>query len=493
MIGGLLKMKKIFLSMSLVALSIASVSANTFFTGQNQSPQTMRTPTGPSPMAMPQQQLNPWQHHAPAWQQQQQRQPQPQQWMPGQPGQQRTFQQQQPRQQQPAQSEYGFSVSAGLSYQTSSWHFDMNRAGSILEWNNVDWAVVDLGGAYRFNVNGMSMAVDIGLRFGTQIGETSMIDDDITNGGNFHFNLCVAGVDNCPPFLPNGQQNPDHIGSVVQDGMSIGRSSGNSMFGYHIGLSFPGNFQIGNARITPSVGWRHTNFNFTTRNNNGIILTTGLCEPGTRDEIFCDPYIVFWPDDGGSPTLIIDGPFGSPVNGEMEVDGSFFFHQPGTSHDYDVTWAGPFVALGIEYQINHNNIIEGRIEIGFPGYDAVGNQPYRIDWRRNDPLRDRAGIFGAMHIGLGANWLTRVSDNIMLSLGMTYDHFTVSDADTTTHLNSQYWLDWREWGVDNNRQDIIDRVDTLMEDCPNWVCRFDSEVNSWYRSFGLRVGLNARF
>ena len=109
---------------------------------------------------------------------------------------------------------------------------------------------------------------------------------------------------------------------------------------------------------------------------------------------------------------------------------------------------------------------------------------------------------------MGANWTGAISDALSLTVGVTYDYYTVSDADAKTYLNGnfyneQYNIILQDWiNAGNNPDMILDPVDgnasaiyikQLEEDCPGWVCSTDGEIESFYKSLGVRVGLNARF
>ena len=355
-----------------------------------------------------------------------------------------------------------------------------------MEYNNITWSVLDLGGGYRFNTGGTSLQINAGMMFGTQMGSSSMIDDDITNGGSWMTYLVI------PPGQPNAG---DIIGEVFVDAISVGRTSGGSKFGYHLSISFPDNFQIGNARLVPEIGWRHTQYRLRTRNNVGMVMTVvegdvSSCFPAHDgfDEVRCHPMILVANCDprlpGCDPQLAIVDNLDN-VDGWIVIGGNYWFAQPGTSHDYRVEWAGPFIALGVEYEMNHNNSVDFRVELGFPGYRAVGAQPYRVDWRSRNPIEDNAGIGSAMHIGLAANWNTAISNSTNLSFGFTYDRFTVSDARATTRLNPGWFT--TENGFTQTE------INAILADCPNFVCVIDNEVNSSYRTMGARVGLTTRF
>ena len=118
-------------------------------------------------------------------------------------------------------------------------------------------------------------------------------------------------------------------------------------------------------------------------------------------------------------------------------------------------------------------------------------------------------MFSAFHFGLGANWTTAITDAVALSIGLTYDYYTVSDADAKTYLNEAYYTDMynailNQEGApwQGNETAMLDpetgsptaiNIKTLEEQCPGWVCSTGGEVNSFYKALGIRVGINAKF
>ena len=95
-----------------------------------------------------------------------------------------------------------------------------------------------------------------------------------------------------------------------------------------------------------------------------------------------------------------------------------------------------------------------------------------------------------------------------MSIGLTYDYYTVSDADAKTYLNGTYYsdiynallADWVAAGKteadmldpDNGEPVALD-IKKIEQDCPGWVCNASGEIKSFYKSLGLRVGINAKF
>ena len=122
-------------------------------------------------------------------------------------------------------------------------------------------------------------------------------------------------------------------------------------------------------------------------------------------------------------------------------------------------------------------------------------------------------MFGAFHFGAGANWTTAITDSVALSIGLTYDYYTVSGADAKTYLNMNYYDDlynerlevWKEKYPTDTEDYMLGlmegvkgdatamNIEYLRETCPGGVCSMDSEIESFYKSLGIRVGINARF
>ena len=396
----------------------------------------------------------------------------------------------------------GFWLDAGISHEMAQWRFEMAQSGSILSYDNLAWNVLDVSAGYAFDVGSTTMQVDVGLKYGMQWGESPMYDDDITNGGYLVTSWCTDNNDNgvCDSgdtFLE------DQIGHA----MSMGTSQGGSMMGFNVGFGLTDIFKIGNVTLTPSVGFRYLNYKLTTENNYGLAVDTYNCFE-VNGEVQCDPILIFVGGEEAVPgrddindDIIIPG-------GSTSVDtaGTYYYKQPGESHSYETTWMGPYLALDMDYVINQNNAVNARVELGLPGYESVGDQPYRFDWQHPKSVEDTAGMFSAFHFGMGANWTTAITDSVALSLGVTYDYYSVSGADATTYLNMGYYEDLYnkilEEDFSGNEDEMLDPVNgsatainikNLESECPGGVCKTDGEIESFYKSLGIRVGINAKF
>ena len=446
----------------------------------------------------------------------------------------------------------GLRVDAGVSYKTGMWQFEMNSARSILHYDNLSWGVFDVSAGYDFNVGNTAMVLDAGLEYGVQLGESTMIDDDITNGGF----VTAEWPDS------NGQQGAY---SQVAHSLSIGTSKSGDMLGLRAGIGLKDFFTWGRVKVTPSIGWRHLKYSVDTSDNYGLKIDTmdiAGWVPSEKDNRLpcsvgggmtqCWPFLAFLNSNGVYTPGIFEKIYGDPYQGEdgelyqdlvavgVPIDAvngdwvdtldTFYFHQSNVSHSYEVTWSGPYFALDMLYDINTNNAVTARLELGLPMYDATADQPYRPEWQHPKSIQDESGIGSAIHFGMGANWRTALTDKVSLTLGVTYDYYNVSGADANTYLDAEYW------------EEIYDTVLTTYEEAPyllfsslpesfrfddaaaakdamlngfdyggkiykpdatavyvtevrstGWKDTVKDEIDSFFRSLGIRVGLNIKF
>lgn len=413
-------------------------------------------------------------------------------------------------------SKNGFSLGAGLSRQTSMWQFEMKEAQSILHYDNIDWNVFDVNAGYVFNAGNTAMQIAAGFKYGMQAGESTMIDDDISNGGSFLTELgkCVEtdAQGNCTKY--------DVLGNQINNALSIGTSKDGSMMEFNAGFGLKDFFKWGKLKVTPSIGWRYLKYELETHNNYGLMVDVydgaGGCitVPGS-DQVECDPVLIFYDsagnqylatrgDTNGDGSIDLDDEIQVPDGYEFVDTGStLYYAQPGISHKYEVTWSGPYLALDMLYDINQNNAVNAFVELGLPSYTATGDQPYRFDWQHPKSVEDTAGVGGAFHLGMGANWSTAITDTVALSIGLTYDYYTVSDADAETYLSEEYYMGIYNYRLNNlyggdedkmlQEDTIAKNIVALEQECPGWVCKDSGEIESFYKSMGIRVGINAKF
>lgn len=422
----------------------------------------------------------------------------------------------------------GFTIGGGITHEAAMWKFEMKDSGSILRYDDVSWNVLDLHGAYAFDVGSMALKVDAGFKYGMQSGEASMTDDDITNGGG------AAGI---IEDVTDGKKY-----AIANQALSAGGSKDGNMLGFNFGVGLPDIFKIGNIKFTPSVGYRYLKYKLETKNNYGLSIETvvdgqqlGYCVE-SQGMTQCSPLMIngdlldgdlwdkkFWvpvveKEDSSGNKYYVPGIYDTSSANNVDVEGTYYFGLSGTSHSYEVEWSGPYIAMDMLYDINPNNAVSGRVELGFPGYTATGDQPYRTDWAHSKSVEDKADMFSAVHFGLGANWTTALTDMLALSLGVTYDYYKVSDADATTYLNPEYWNGYFDrlqsrWdikhpdnpgadnmlnGVKNAAGEVViepDEEALLINQYAQdgWKVSQKKEIESFYKSLGIRLGLVARF
>lgn len=400
----------------------------------------------------------------------------------------------------------GFFVDAGLSYETAKWQMEMKNAGSILRYDDVNWYVFDINGGYNFNAGNLPMQVVAGFKYGMQGADSYMIDDDITNGGYKVRDLFDDVEDN------------KIVAQQLGTAMSVGTSSGGSMLGFNLGLGLTDFFKVGNVKMTPSIGYRYLKYKLETKDNHGLSVefvnnqyvdNNGelryvpmliLNDGNAVYNMYLNKGVVPPLYDGSSDQLQIpSGENWTAINTQRTL----YFAQPGTSHSYEVEWAGPYLAMDMDYAINQNNAVNGRVELGLPAYTATGDQPYRFDWDHPKSVEDKGGFGDAFHLGLGANWTTAITDSVSLSLGLTYDYYTLSGADATTYYNASFWNakydalleQWKgdETAMLNPDTGDGDAIFVNELRSAGWKIEDSGEIESFYKSLGIRVGIRAIF
>ena len=123
--------------------------------------------------------------------------------------------------------------------------------------------------------------------------------------------------------------------------------------------------------------------------------------------------------------------------------------------------------------------------------------------------------------GLGANYMTALNNSVTMTFGVTFDYYSVSGATAKTYMNSSYYtkiynqvLDGyvnvgvpsanAEYCALNGCTLVIDdetyslpaddtalRINKLRSN--GWVDKADNEIESIYKSMGMRIGVQAKF
>ena len=416
----------------------------------------------------------------------------------------------------------GFELGAYLSHEFADWKFDMKNAGSRLHYDNLRWNVISGEAAYYFG-GSVPMEIKVGGQYGMQFGDSPMIDDDIS----------------AEKMWTSQQIAVDTGSSVVTEDMlvgkpalSVGSTKDGTMMGFNAAFGFTDLFNLGRVKVTPSIGYRYFKHKVETKNNYGLmvnVLNSNSfinCLEVANGEIQCSPYVGFADaegivfsyagfafDDKGNLLVNDDGSYvlyNNTSATQIDVGETYYYEQHGTSHKYETEWSGPYLALDMEYEINNNNFVSGGIEFGLPFYKSKGDQPYRIDWAHPTSVEDSADFGDAWHVGLNASWSTAVTDSVMLSLGMTYDYYKVSGATAKTYLNKTYyqtalnnvtdWVDYLESlsSLTDDQQILLDsfkqdKASLEESKAAGWKEESRNEVDSIYKSLGVRLGVSVRF
>jgi hypothetical protein len=399
-------------------------------------------------------------------------------------------------------AEKGFFFNLGLAHEFANWNFEMKSAGSKLHYDDIRWNVIEADMKYVFGGDKTPLMIQAGAKYGMQFGDSNMIDDDITNGG-YLVTEWYKDSDG------NGTAD-EYIGQQIGHSLSIGSSSSGDMLGLYAGFGLPDTFRIGIARVTPSIGFRYLKYKLETKDDYGLTVDTGYCtNVNGGDEVQCDPIViiayngtqqVLWNPADENQDGFWD--IASGANG-VSTAGTYMFHLPSISHSYETTWMGPYLALDLDYDVNIYNKFNARFELGLPLYTSIGDQPYRIDWQHPKSVEDKGSFGDAWHIGLGANYMTALTESVFLSLGFTFDYYTLSGGEANTYLNSGYYMNiynsllqqYTEAGkLDQFENDeTIKNIKQIQAECPGWVCKVDNEIESIYKSMGIHVGVQAKF
>lgn len=432
---------------------------------------------------------------------------------------------------QQTSAKQGFVLDAGISHEIGEWGFDMNNAGSRLHYDNLAWNVLGAKGTYYFGDN-TKMQVSAGFKYGMQYGDSPMIDDDISDDSVVVMKSYtdINTVDeNGNPVVANGTF------LVGNPAMSTGTSKGGNQLGYNVAFGLTDFFTWGKMKVTPSIGYRYFKHKLTTKDNKGMAvgvfgavdgddgadyLVNCIYPNPNSDEMQCVPYTVF------GNILYSDGSVGNADGsvfysglianedktayaihnigtGLLDTPGTYYYEQPGTSHKYETEWFGPYLALDMEYQIDKSNLVTAGVEFGLPKYDSKGDQPYRWDWAHPTSVEDEGDFGDAYHLGLNANWKTEITDSMYLTLGFTYDYYKVSDATATTYLNKAVYQEQLDT-VNNILANYelndaeLEYYEGLQSDLNSlrsagWKIEEKKEINSIYKSMGIRIGINMKF
>ena len=398
----------------------------------------------------------------------------------------------------------GLVLGVGVAHESANWNISMNEAGSNLRYDGLSWNVVDGRATYYFG-NDIPMQIKIGAKYGKQYDEILMIDDDITAEKMWEVREDIEGN--------------EYVEGIPA--LSVGTGKDGSQMGFNAALGLTDLFRIGHLKITPSIGYRYFKYNLETKNNYGLavnVVHSGSvvnCIEMESGEVQCNPFVGFMDATGNIVSVAgfyinTDGEFVQNSDGsyqilnnqtapQISVGNTYYYEQDGISHKYETEWSGPYLALDMEYKINDDNFINIGLEYGMPIYNSKGDQPYRFDWAHPTSVEDSGELGDAVHFALNSDWSTQVTDSVWLSLGFTYDYYKVGDATAKTYLSSSYYLPILEsyqaasGEPEFTESDEQTLAELLALQANGWTIESPNEIESIYKSMGIRAGLNIKF
>lgn len=96
----------------------------------------------------------------------------------------------------------------------------------------------------------------------------------------------------------------------------------------------------------------------------------------------------------------------------------------GTTHIYNTTWSGIFLALEIEKQLTYIDKLRFYAQVSMPHYKSEGIWPNRTDWQQNPSFVDE-GDNGAMQYQMEMEYIYQFSDRLQLSLKADMSYFQI--------------------------------------------------------------------
>jgi hypothetical protein len=111
--------------------------------------------------------------------------------------------------------------------------------------------------------------------------------------------------------------------------------------------------------------------------------------------------------------------------------------------------------------------------------------------------------------------MTALTDTVALTIRVTFDYYTMYGGEANTYLNSNYYMgiynellqQLIEYYATHDPSLTLAQVEAKMlendptaqnivktkNECPGWVCKVDNEIESVYKSMGVRIGVQAKF
>ena len=157
----------------------------------------------------------------------------------------------------------------------------------------------------------------------------------------------------------------------------------------------------------------------------------------------------------------------------------------GKTHEYNTTWSGFFVGLEVEKQMTLTDKLRFYGQISMPKYSSEGIWPNRTDWQQNPSFLDE-GNNGSLAYSLEMEYIMTLSDRLQLSLKADTNYFHVGKIG-----GEIYWAaytDYAEVPAGNNSYEIV------ATEYPAYTQHVaDALKEATWQSFGLHLGVKYAF
>lgn len=401
----------------------------------------------------------------------------------------------------PATDDNGLSIYAGYSRRFADFEFKTG-VNSILEWDDMVFNEVNVGGRYNFSVRNFDMFAYADYTYG-----------QLSHGGlSMDYDL--------EPFSASQPE----VGIFT---ISIGDQSGKSHH-FKFGIGAHHIWDIAGWKLSPSFGYEI--FKHDLKMSDHLYPNPGVYIPLLTDkgdyvygdaagnyysvpigtEVSDDWYqVCMSPEDiklvqasgtglGALGTSLVTGDY-DPTMGTIPwgvgpgecviIGGDGPVLVAGTTHIYNTTWSGFYVGLEIEKQMTLSDKLRFYVQFGLPQYSSEGIWPNRDDWQQNPSFLDE-GSDGAYSYAAEMEYNYRLSDRLQLALKVDTNYFHVGKIPGELYVAA-----YSQFAIDANGDYILDDYgNPIIETIPAHTEHVSNSLDhATWQSFGLHLGLKYSF
>jgi hypothetical protein len=192
----------------------------------------------------------------------------------------------------------------------------------------------------------------------------------------------------------------------------------------------------------------------------------------------------------GYDPIMGDLPWGVPGGNCVIIGGDGMIVVEGTTHIYNTTWSGIYLALELEKQMTYTDKLRFYGQVSMPRYSSEGIWPNRTDWQQNPSFIDE-GSTDSIAYRLEMEYTYHLNENLHLNLKADWDYFFVGAISGTLFVN-----EYSTYVIDQYGQYVVDPITgyPIIETVPAHELHIQDSLK-WakFQSFGLNVGLKYLF